>query len=236
MHHARRIRDLLRGAILAGDFGTGPLPSEPELAVSYGAGRNVIRTALDLLRNEGLVVRIQGSGTFSVARKGYHRFETLRSLDESLTGHVAHDVLALDEVPAPPAVASRLACEVGAPCVFLERLAYVDGSPVSLNGSWFRGDLLGDLRGVNMTADFYSIVRIASGLALGEARIVLEAVPADAGLAELLRIEPGAPALLIDRVLHLADDTPFEWGVTHSSSKHLALLLVTSRDNPGGMP
>lgn len=42
----------------------GRLPPERQLAVELGIGRRALRRALDVLEAEGLVTRIQGSGTF----------------------------------------------------------------------------------------------------------------------------------------------------------------------------
>lgn len=55
----------LRTAIESGEYGPGDrLPSQPELASRYGVARETVKAALRLLRNEGLIVSQQGSGTF----------------------------------------------------------------------------------------------------------------------------------------------------------------------------
>ena len=41
-----------------------PVPSESQLQQEYGVSRGTIRRALDILRDEGLVVTIAGRGTF----------------------------------------------------------------------------------------------------------------------------------------------------------------------------
>jgi DNA-binding transcriptional regulator YhcF (GntR family) len=62
---AVRIYRALRGQILNGQFDTGAqLPSQPELAEKYGASRVTVREALTRLEAEGLVVSVQGRGTF----------------------------------------------------------------------------------------------------------------------------------------------------------------------------
>ena len=48
------------GALRGGD----KLPTEAELVADYGVSRIVVRQAVDILRNEGLVVSQRGSGTF----------------------------------------------------------------------------------------------------------------------------------------------------------------------------
>jgi GntR family transcriptional regulator len=48
------------GRIAAGD----PIPSEKTLVQDYGIARGTIRRAVEFLRDEGLVVTVQGRGTF----------------------------------------------------------------------------------------------------------------------------------------------------------------------------
>jgi len=41
-----------------------PVPSESQLQQEHGVSRGTVRRALDILRDEGLVVTIAGRGTF----------------------------------------------------------------------------------------------------------------------------------------------------------------------------
>ncbi|WP_329377148.1 winged helix-turn-helix domain-containing protein [Streptomyces sp. NBC_01716] len=59
------IADGLRAAINRGDFrATGRLPTNEELAERFGASRSTVLKALDVLREERLIVSRRGSGTF----------------------------------------------------------------------------------------------------------------------------------------------------------------------------
>ncbi|SHN23701.1 GntR family transcriptional regulator [Cryptosporangium aurantiacum] len=61
----RQLADLLRADIRSGVYGPGtPIPSEAKLIASHGIGRNTVRLAMEVLRDEGLVVTRQGRGTF----------------------------------------------------------------------------------------------------------------------------------------------------------------------------
>jgi DNA-binding FadR family transcriptional regulator len=55
-----RIADELRRDYKAGV----QLPSVPKMAESWGVAKETVRSAIDVLRNEGLVVSWQGRGTF----------------------------------------------------------------------------------------------------------------------------------------------------------------------------
>jgi DNA-binding GntR family transcriptional regulator len=60
----RQIAQELKSEIEAGTYADGdPFPSETALVDHYGVSRVTIRSALRLLQEEGLIERIQGSGT-----------------------------------------------------------------------------------------------------------------------------------------------------------------------------
>ncbi|MGW1074075.1 GntR family transcriptional regulator [Streptomyces sp. NPDC002537] len=55
----------LAAEIERGELGPGrPLPSEKELVERYGAARNTARSALSVLREQGLVYTVPGRGTY----------------------------------------------------------------------------------------------------------------------------------------------------------------------------
>lgn len=60
-----RVRRSLVHAITSGKYGKGArLPSEPELAATFGVSRPVVRQALEGLRGEGLIESLRGSGNY----------------------------------------------------------------------------------------------------------------------------------------------------------------------------
>ena len=61
-----RVANGLRDAIVSGRYPAGTqLPSQHRLAAQFGVAFNTLRQALDLLENEGYVVRQLGRGTFT---------------------------------------------------------------------------------------------------------------------------------------------------------------------------
>ena len=56
---------ILRARITSGELKTlDPLPSETALSQTYGVGRDTVRHALAVLREEGLVFTVAQRGTF----------------------------------------------------------------------------------------------------------------------------------------------------------------------------
>jgi GntR family transcriptional regulator len=60
-----QLADILRAMIKSGELQPrAPLPSESYLQQEQGVSRGTVRTAVAILRDEGLVVTIGGRGTF----------------------------------------------------------------------------------------------------------------------------------------------------------------------------
>jgi DNA-binding GntR family transcriptional regulator len=60
---------ILRGQIASGEI-TGRLPGEKRLVQEYGLAQGTVRRALDVLRGEGLIVTVQGLGSFTRPQSG----------------------------------------------------------------------------------------------------------------------------------------------------------------------
>lgn len=66
----QQLADSLRDKIYEGKYAFGDkLPSERSLAQSFGISHLTVRKALDILEQEGLLLRAQGKGTFVRAQK-----------------------------------------------------------------------------------------------------------------------------------------------------------------------
>jgi GntR family transcriptional regulator len=237
---ARWARDVLRGQILDGVYGglaaaRPALPSETELAAEFGVSRNAIREALELLRGEGMITRVQGAGTFVTGAKLSQRLDRLEGLAESLAGHrlpVDNEVLSVRESIASPFVASKLDLPESTPILFIERLRSVGGVPLSLDTTSLRiGAIPTD---ANLDRhDVFALIEKELGVRLGWAEITVESVSADTNTAKLLQIRPGAPLLLLHRLTFLEDGTPFDLETVRYRGDRCSLVTTAARgSNP----
>ncbi len=142
---------MLRHQIHSGTYDDG-LPGETELATEFSVSRNTIREALTTLKNEGLIERGPKVGTHVAQRKYDHGLDTLLGLKETFKsyGEVRNEVRAAMAVSAPPTVAQRLRLEPGQQVVFIERLRYLGGLPLSLDLTYLEPDI--GARGVDAPA------------------------------------------------------------------------------------
>lgn len=205
------------------------------MLAEYDVSRGVIRDALDLLRAEGLIERLQGAGTFVIPQdRVRHGIEVLRGLPEGIDhGHarVTYEVLDLGTVSAPPIVSERLGAGNGERVVFLERITFLDGRPLTLRSSWFPYEIGAPLLrpDAELRISIYQIIKRELGCEAGYSDQVIEATTADPAIAGILRTTIGAPILLMERLVHLSDGRPVEFGFGRSRGDRMALTDVMWR-------
>jgi len=144
---SQRIAGELRRAIVGGELVPGALlPSERELARSYGTARNTARQAIALLQAEGLVYAKHGRGVFVRQRRPLLRLAHDRyarrhreagrapfRAEAEAQGRVARvEVTAIERVPAPSWVAERLSLAEGERVLRRRNRYLADEEPVQL--------------------------------------------------------------------------------------------------------
>ena len=213
---ARQVADVLRHQALTGSFGTGALPREDQLCREFAVSRNTVREALSLLVAEGLVERVPGIGTTVVTGKYPHGLHRLMGLAETLHEHgeIGNEVRAIAVVRAPSAVARRLRLPEGEQVVYLERVRYLAGAPLSLDLTYLPRDIGEPLLAADLARrDIFGLIEQLTGQPLGTADLSFEAVNADPHTAVLLDTADRAALLMVERLTHLADGRPvdLEW-------------------------
>jgi GntR family transcriptional regulator len=208
---ARRLRDLLRGAVFDGAYPDGLLPSEGELMLTYAVPRAAVREALSMLRCEGVVERVQGIGTFAVRERCVTRMSEMHGeakgglLDECMRP----EVLDRSVVPAPDLVARKLELEAGEHVLRLEYVSYLDGEPIGLATNYAAFPEAEALRDTHFVSDWYALLRDA-GVALGGSEWVLGSVNADAAVARRLAVAPGTAIMLAEQLIWDERGRPYD--------------------------
>jgi GntR family transcriptional regulator len=154
-----RIADDIRTSIERNELVTGQqLPTLDELAARHRCSLAAVRKAIDLLKQQGLVVTIQGRGTFvrdrpKARRHGIERYSRSRwgsgkavlIAEAEQQGLAAHQVIReLAEVPAPDIVATHLGIDPGTPVWVRRRTTLIDDRPNQLADSYYELDLVRD--------------------------------------------------------------------------------------------
>lgn len=212
-----QVKDSIRADIISGKWEKGDqLPGEPELCRMFDVSRTVIRQALKELEYEGLIYRVKGKGTYVDEPK------IEQSLIQELTGFYQDmvkrglrpitKVLSQELVGANEFVASQLEIEVGDKVIELKRLRGVEDEFISLDTTYLPYAICPEvLRTDFTTRSLYGFLEDELGLAIARGYRTLEAVLADEHVAGQLRVEKGAPLILLDSVVYLDDGRPIEY-------------------------
>lgn len=191
-----------RGALSPGTL----LGNEIELAGRLGLSRPTVRQAIQSLVDKGLLVRRRGVGT-QVVHSQVRRPLELSSLYDDLEAagqRPATAVLTNTVEPASAQVAAALGVAEGSEVRFVERLRYAHGEPMARLRNHLPAGLLDCDTAELESTGLYRLMR-AAGITLHSARQSVGARAADAGEAELLGEEAGAPLLTMERTTF--DDT-----------------------------
>jgi GntR family transcriptional regulator len=233
--HARRLRDLIRSRLLDSEFRGGRLPDEAQLMIEYGAGRNVVRAALAHLRDEGLIARTQGAGTFALKQKTRHTLREAHGLARSVAGHrtqLATRVVSAQEVPAPADLAQRLSTDAGALCLVVDLITEIDGQPAMVLTSYIADEtaqerVMERILPGEWIGDWYDALT-AAGLEPKRRDVIVEAVVADDFVAPLLQQRVGDPIMRFERRLVLGDLGVHEYGFACCRGDLLAFVASDS--------
>jgi GntR family transcriptional regulator len=224
----------VRQQIHSGVYDDG-LPGESELAVEFAVSRNTIREALTTLKNEGLIERGPKVGTHVAQRKYDHGLDTLLGLKETFKsyGEVRNEVRAAMTVPAPPTVAQRLKLEPGQQVVFVERLRYLAGLPLSLDLTYLEPEIGSQVLTHSLESnDIFALIEQLTGHRLGAASLALEAIPADAHSAAALHVPDGAPLLMLERLTSLDDGRPVDLEYIRMRGDRITMRGNLTRSTP----
>ena len=148
---SRRVAEELRQAILEGELEPGAaLPSERELARTYGIARNTARQAIAILQADGLVDAQHGRGVFvrrrrPLLRRAHDRHarrhreagRTPFGAEAEAQGRAARvELTAVEVLPAPGWVAERLALAAGERVLRRSERYLADEEPVQLTDAY----------------------------------------------------------------------------------------------------
>jgi GntR family transcriptional regulator len=199
----RRLRDLLRAAVLAEGFADGQLPPETELMSAYRATRATVREALALLRTDGLVARLPGVGTHAVVhppRTGMDEAHGVTDGGAIYTSTTPPRVLDRSTVPAPPSLAASLGVPPGTDCLRLEYVGMSEGEPVVVATNYVLFPEAARILRTPFHGHWYQLMTDAE-VPVGGSEFVIDATAADPVSASLLDIAPGAPLLAVEQTI-----------------------------------
>ncbi|MFC5498055.1 GntR family transcriptional regulator [Caenimonas terrae] len=214
-----RIYLVLREQLADGCFSAG-LPGELALMDQFGVARVTVRRALEQLAGEGLITRQPGRGTHPVDG-GARAALPAAATDTGLTGllenivsmslHTSVRVLALDTVPASPAVAAALGVAPGHRVQKAVRMRSTREGPLSHITTYVPTDVARPFRRRELSGKPILLLLEEAGVKVGRAEQTISARLADAEVAQRLQVAVGSALLAVRRVVFDDHERPVQW-------------------------
>ena len=217
----QQLADHLRQDIAAGRLPTGvAFPSERKLMARYQVTRTTVRSAIGLLKQEGMVVAEHGAGSFVRDPKADRRLVDATQVssarlgasadgDRTGSGPVRSFRLsapmepATRRVPASPWISGLLQVEVGTAVLLQESVGYgAEGIP-SLRRAWVHPKVERELglTEADLDGQWLPDVLASRGITAADGEDVVEAMMPAPDLKRVLAGPDGVPVLQLYRVM-----------------------------------
>jgi GntR family transcriptional regulator len=190
------------------------LLSENELKRKYGVSSTTVRKCIDILRHEGLILRIQGIGTFINKPHIKRSLEKILSFTKNMEQvglKPSTKVLEKKVIEASEKYAGRLGVEAGSSILRLRRLRFGDNIPMLLETRYINLAYCHDIERHDLGDSLYDIYWHAYGITLVKAKQNLKIAYLTEREAKLLHCKAGAPAFLVTGVTYSDHEEPIEY-------------------------
>lgn len=199
-----QLREILRARIDDGEFVPGSaIPSENELAETYGLHRLTIRNAINTLVNEGLLKPVQGKGVFVVGKKIGRDLEKLTGFHQTMRErNIVPEtrVLLKTRRKAGLKYAQILEIDPTDEVYYIRRLCLGEDEPVSIEDIFVPYNRISNLDEVDLNVfSLYDIYKF-NNIQLLNAWQTLSVTNLDAKDARILQIKPETKVMLFECV------------------------------------
>lgn len=205
------LQQLVRTELNEGD----KIPSERALCQRFDVSRMTVRQAVDVLVNDGILIRKQGRGTYVAHQKLDLQLRITSFAEEMrMRGMVpATTLLEVATEPAPPSIAAALGLPDGAPTHYVRRLRFAGDAPMCVERAWMPANLLPGFCDPAPPDSLYDELR-ARGLGPTWGEDTIECLNFDRSLAHLLQVKPGAAGIVVTRRT-FAENVPIQFAISY---------------------
>lgn len=163
-----QLREVIRNKIEEGEYLPGmAIPSENDLADTYGINRMTVRNAIDALVNEGILKRVHGKGVYVVGNKVERDLETLGGFTQTMREKKTQPhtkVLTKTLRKAGDKYSLVFGINPDDDIYYIKRICSADGEPISLEEILIPKYVVPKLEGIDLAVfsiyevyDFYNI-------------------------------------------------------------------------------
>lgn len=219
-----QIYEHFSGQIQQGRIGAGDqLPTEADIAISFGVSRATVQFAMSRLAWEGWIERFPGRGTFArPAREdgqqpicpdfniSMHSLPSLHDEAARTDDEVTYRLMTFGRKKAPCEVSRVLNIEHEEPVFVLERLRLIGGRVMEAESCFFPPDIFPkfETSELDRAPTEALLVEKNLGCRIGRIETIIQPANAESSEAKLLNAEGGRPLLMLSQKHFSEGDRP----------------------------
>ncbi|BCV18869.1 GntR family transcriptional regulator [Leptogranulimonas caecicola] len=208
------------------------LPTTDMLCSAYDVSRITIRKAMDVLSDQGLIIKRRGSGTYvkdvdPTDSAGISQIvESYSESAKTQGGEVETQMLTFEIVEATDKVAHRLRVPVGTQVYHIERIRSVNNSQGAVTYTWIPVSIVPNLTRAQAQISIYHHIEVGLGLTVSSTHRSIRAVMPTLNERIWLSLPKETPLLEIDQVTFLSDGRLFEYSILHRDTRDWSFRCV----------
>jgi len=215
------IYGIIKDRILTGNYKSNTkIPDGASLGREFNCSELTIKKALDILVNDGLVVRKRGSGSYVKrplsTQAPKHLYGTTKNAEVS-NQRLETKVLDFSVVPATQFLSERLNCEEGDMLYHLVRVRIIDDEPHVIEDTFMPINVITGLSRQHIESSLYSYINNVLGLKIHSSTMEITVPNATELESEHLNVPIGSNVVNVEQVGYLDNGDIFEY----SNVKHL---------------
>lgn len=215
-----QLREVIRNKIESGEYPPGTaIPTEKELAETYGLNRLTVRSAIETLANEGILKKIQGKGVFVMGEKMERTLDTLGGFTQVLKDRnmkSATKILAKGIRKAGIKFGDIFRIDPNQNIYHIKSLSFADGTPYSIDEIYIPQCILPNLEDVDLSVFALEEVFEFYNVEVKTANQILGLTQLEQSDAKLLGIDSNLAVMLFECVSYDTNDCVIEFSRTYS--------------------
>lgn len=195
------------------------LPSEAELMKMYLVSRNTIRSAINVLHNQGIISRIQGSGYF--VSTPLHSGQNLMNLANKVGMNAFHKdypvvstILKLETKVAGNKIAKFLKCDPSSSIYYIKRLRKIKDELFSLERAYYLREVVPYLPEEACQNSIFAFITENYNVEIKTADEYVSLHRLTKDEATLANLPENSPTLRIEELNYLKNEQPFNYSTS----------------------
>ena len=207
------------------------LPTVEALASEYKVSKSTIVKAVESLVSKGLVYQLQGSGIFVRRRNrnGYIDLNITQGFTTSLKEfNITSKVLEFNLIRADEEIAKLIECDVNDEAYFIKRVRYINDEIMCYEEAYYKKSIVPYLTEAIAKGSIFEYLQTALNLKPGFSDRYLHLEKLDNNLANILKLEPGDPAMVVLEQIYLPSGVSFNVSKLVYNYKNTQFFLQSS--------